>query len=1350
MSRRVAICLGLLVGLGPDLFAATWPNLRDALSAKDSLAADDWAEVMRAYGREDVRDEVRRTMEGLDALPRVELAAMLEHADLAVRLGALDWLETGTQDDFGFDPWRVPGHPDNGEALAKWKAWAEDAEVEEKPRTLSLSDADAQAAFRQLLSGRREQEDRAMRLLEPHGLTAIQKLEAFRSAHPELPDGARMRLRQAQYFLLLRELSKNEAEELARRLAFGNRDQKLAALTRLKDFGERTLPIIEDFVSHSDTLIRETAVDVMLYTGTRKALETIQDQLAQESDTNVLHAAIRQMADIPVNASREMLTQLVKHPDEDIVIESLAALESLSYATPEIVLPALRDPRWRVRVAALACIDSDGNLSAYREPLVTMLEDEDEFVQAAAVDAVVIAYGRNRTRSGRLSRSSNDQDEDLKRVQEELRALFDKDPAFTAPVIKAWLSWNQPLPEAMKATLSERSPDAIMPLFESLRSSGNHTREVVRLLSEHSSLDVQTGAYRLLAEPSNDREIRLLTNVILNGPDAKRRAVLQSLQVPLDNSQKAQGIASLDQVTVSTVTEKTSLDPLYDGFLLPLEALSSASPPAGNEKDSKDLFQLTEAQFKLKEALQQHYDATEDAEEKFQCLRQLLALGHRPAVSAASRELTKRPVSERLAIARAIDGKLHSAHLELLGQLLRDPAPEVRRAAGKLCLDTAKPATIQLLFGEFRRSGTLLQPHEIYSYSLRKSVQQRDTSKVIFAWVREVLAVTDEQDGKTVLALLLSAMAPAFPEETVVGFLKSPNQWVRRASLFALAQQRPEIFHQRFASVATDMSAKVRAAAAHALIDLRNYWKHSFNDVHELYGVSLSSSSSGLTRPRIPRGAVGVLRLLTKDPIAEVRFEAALALLQLSQPVDLNTLIAAFRELPEDANAGRRIADFLTKNLLRLGPEFEPLLGLLGKNDLNARQRQQIEARLRKDGETILTFNDLVNQTVPISSGPPAEIRLEASEDPATDSTSQARSEPFEVYYFHSPGCPDCARVRNHLEQLNQDFPTMRIVEKNIRLPENTVLNRALCLRFGVPSQLQNVTPSIFTEAGYVIRDEAKVFHHVEGLVQRTSAMPPTPDWAVLSATETATATRAVEAHFQSLTLGVVLAAGLLDGINPCAFATIIFFLSYLQVARRSPREILMVGGAFILAVFLTYLLIGLALNEVIGKIAEFQWARTGLNLIFALFAFLVMVLSFRDYARARRGELKDMTLQLPDALKNRIRGVIRTSARSSHFVIAAFVSGIVISLLELACTGQVYAPIIYAIQQGSKSAIALLISYNLAFILPLVVIFILAYGGLKSDALIRFQKKHTAGVKFAMGALFLILFLVLVGTAFG
>ena len=50
-----------------------------------------------------------------------------------------------------------------------------------------------------------------------------------------------------------------------------------------------------------------------------------------------------------------------------------------------------------------------------------------------------------------------------------------------------------------------------------------------------------------------------------------------------------------------------------------------------------------------------------------------------------------------------------------------------------------------------------------------------------------------------------------------------------------------------------------------------------------------------------------------------------------------------------------------------------------------------------------------------------------------------------------------------------------------------------------------------------------------------------------------------------------------------------------------------------------------------------------------------------------------------------------------------------------------------------------------MAFVIPLIAIFAFSYYGLTSDALMAFQKKHTALVRFATALLFLTLFPVLV-----
>lgn len=64
-------------------------------------------------------------------------------------------------------------------------------------------------------------------------------------------------------------------------------------------------------------------------------------------------------------------------------------------------------------------------------------------------------------------------------------------------------------------------------------------------------------------------------------------------------------------------------------------------------------------------------------------------------------------------------------------------------------------------------------------------------------------------------------------------------------------------------------------------------------------------------------------------------------------------------------------------------------------------------------------------------------------------------------------------------------------------------------------------------------------------------------------------------------------------------------------------------------------------------------------------------VASLHDFAKARRGHLEDMAFVLPEALRSRIHAQIRRRARIEAYLAGAFVTGLVVSMLELACTGR-------------------------------------------------------------------------------
>ncbi len=243
-----------------------------------------------------------------------------------------------------------------------------------------------------------------------------------------------------------------------------------------------------------------------------------------------------------------------------------------------------------------------------------------------------------------------------------------------------------------------------------------------------------------------------------------------------------------------------------------------------------------------------------------------------------------------------------------------------------------------------------------------------------------------------------------------------------------------------------------------------------------------------------------------------------------------------------------------------------------------------------------------------------------------------------------------------------------------------------------------------------------------------------------------------------SVQLLPIIGAGLLDGINPCAFATIIFFISYLSFAGKGGKEILGTGIAFTLAIFLCYTLIGLGLFKGFEKLTEVPFVSLIIKIITVSMVFVLGVLSVYDYIKCRQGKPADMKLQLSPLLKEKIHKSI-VSKREDFagknsgvfkLVLAGFSVGVLVSIFEFACTGQIYLPtIMYMLKiPGLRfGALGYLLLYNLMFVAPLIIIFILAWKGITSEQFTNIMLKHLSKIKIGMAVFFFGMGILLIYT---
>jgi cytochrome c biogenesis protein CcdA/HEAT repeat protein len=1281
------------------------------------------AEVLPLLAEPEKRIIIRSKLVEVDEPPRADLVALLNHPTLAVRLGSLELLEELAGADFSFNPWAPANSPDNTGAIARWQLWAGEP-TERTPGSSVFSDDQRRSYLQDLLGEDRDKAARARQMLEVEGFAAVGFLENYLQETPTLSIGHRARIREAQYQITLSKHLGTQAATTARHLTFGSRDQLLSGLATLRSVGFLALPILRDFITHPDPLVRETAIDSLLVTGGEEAVKVVAPLLTKEPDVNVIHGALRRLKDIKGNPAIELAASFLSHPDEDLLVSAIQTCQSLagesdpysdqpSQAPATVhagIIAALHDPRWRVRAVALEFI-ANRRVRAAKEACIAALSDSDEFVRFAAIRAI-----------GAIRAT-----EALPQLHEMLKA----DPSMAGAVIEGYAALNHPPEEEVLKLIDAAPVEARLAVLRAI-GSNDHLAPIALRYAGSSDLDVACSALRHIAADTDlvkkPAYASVLVLALRSGIPEKVEAVMERLSMPSSESRHqnsgfnsaGNGDAEIEE------SGPTILDPLYDAFLL--QELESA--PA--ERDAM----LSGTIVDLTHELVARTSPDSPAVDRFRASLNLMRAGMPQGFAALIRDLSALTTAQKIAIAESIYEPESAEALTLLGELLRDAVPEVRSAAATAAFSSEESLPfIQLVLNELTREGAVLSATEAYDYRAESVARRQRSNRWFRAWTTEIINAEEHPPELRVLALIFSReirhteTLAAIKAATV-----SPNAHVRRAAWNALLTLRPSAASEVAEAISADPEAFVRAALARCFTGSNGNWSHRFSDSQIITDYHWNSSDS---KPRASAETIAILeRLATGDPAPTVRFEASLALLMLGAQIDLEDLVSLIPTLPKEAHGASRITRWLGENAKRVTPALRPLISIIDPAALRPSQLQEVTRRLGPTGEAagFATFASLASGIT--TAGDSSQPFLESSEDeiPAVERNS------LTVVYFYKPGCPECIRAKREIDALKSAFPLLELREYNLLEADSTLFNQALCDRFSVPSAQHTLSPAIFSQAGFLIRNDINPVALAD-LLSTTLRLAQDDSWTMLDQVEIAAAREEVDLRYQALTLPVILVAGLIDGINPCAFATIIFLLSYLQIARRTPREMLMVGIAFISAVFIAYLAAGLLLYEVLSALNNrFAGIQRWMNFGFASLALVAAALSFRDSYRARGGRLDEMTLQLPGFLKSRIRGVIRTGAKARHFVIAAFVAGLVISLLELACTGQVYAPIIFQIQQGRLDAIGWLATYNLAFIAPLVVIFLLAYGGLRSETLIAFQKRHTTSVKFALGVMFVVL----------
>lgn len=224
-------------------------------------------------------------------------------------------------------------------------------------------------------------------------------------------------------------------------------------------------------------------------------------------------------------------------------------------------------------------------------------------------------------------------------------------------------------------------------------------------------------------------------------------------------------------------------------------------------------------------------------------------------------------------------------------------------------------------------------------------------------------------------------------------------------------------------------------------------------------------------------------------------------------------------------------------------------------------------------------------------------------------------------------------------------------------------------------------------------------------------------------------------------TLGLVIGSAAIDAINPCAIGVLILMVSVILGGGGSTKRLLLLGSAYIGAIFTVYLVAGLGLvyffSEIPIVLAEYLSIGVGLLVI------LAGLLEIKDYFWYGKG----FSLQIPHYFAKKIQEY----STSKTTVAGVMFLGAFVAAVELPCTGAPYLAIITVLRINfDLMAFGLMVLYNIIFISPLLVILGMVASGSKLSSVQKWKEDSKGTMRLAIGLLLIALGWILILIANG
>ncbi len=316
-----------------------------------------------------------------------------------------------------------------------------------------------------------------------------------------------------------------------------------------------------------------------------------------------------------------------------------------------------------------------------------------------------------------------------------------------------------------------------------------------------------------------------------------------------------------------------------------------------------------------------------------------------------------------------------------------------------------------------------------------------------------------------------------------------------------------------------------------------------------------------------------------------------------------------------------------------------------------------------------------------------------------------ASSSELELNFFWQDGCPHCAAEKVFLEELQEDYPELKIKNYSVEVAENRVLLKQFFDDYRVPSQYFGLVPMTFVGEEWYMGFDEETGKEIRNYLEngRNNSQNQTDNSINLPIIGK------IDLEKYSL-IGLSVVLGFVDGFNVCSLGALIFVLG-IVLGLGSRKKILVVGSFFVLTVSFIYWLLMLVWYKAftfLGSYLPYMNIAVGLISIGGGIYYLIQFFKFSKNGPTCETSKGTIITKFREGIKD----MIKNPKNAIMMILAIVAFAAIVTIMEFPCSAAIPAAYTAALSTRNLSTLTYIlytIIYIIFYMIDEIIVFLVA-----------------------------------------